>query len=1128
MDLSDSDAFAALLDALADRDSSYSLFAGAGISIRAGVPSGPDIADQLKDEYGTDEWGEVDYVEAWRRALPGPENRAERRSLIEGWLSGNAPIHGGYPDAFDETGEIGNHYLVAKLVEDGVFDDVLTTNFDHLLEITYSVVCSRQHRIFRYDDEIEAHELADEVPKLFKLHGDFLFDDLANLSEEMRRRIRGNMRRKIVSHLQDRGLVVVGYGGNDESVMELFRDAARSPAGLADGVWWVSYSPVDLEAAEYAELRRLRSVVRAQGKPFHLIAPDRDDRLPARTIFHTLAHRLDCGLPEVAPFGFTESVTFPRNFLSNAFGPPRQELPVLDEDVTASEIVDADRLESTLDRLDGDRSVSWLVVDDHPETSEAIGSVLRRRFTPSDVFYYNYRFGRGQPEESLKTDLLRFANGRDISLKSDRSTNGIVRALLESGATLVFDHIDARTDRPSLEETAVQRLAKIVAIATTQRAGNVILVGRDPASTALTLLGWANARPGVDVTDVARLVQVDDLADSSAEGIDGPSASELAATLRAGEELSFADIGLLETDIGTRDGALDTDSARAVYEGFSDRRRRLVDRLAYLRFAETADDLAVLLSADGVADDLEALRTAGAIEYRFKRYYLLQPVREVAIERSLRDRDPEALNRLLEGLGDGYVQLKDDAKQHQLIHYTLEAENLLWNAGALRKSIDLLGGFMIFASDRTLSSFLFHTMYQYLDLIGGREHDAFFSEVPFMRQLQFVAGIYHTWRFCGSPRRAEFLSRFLALESDCFKRWTSVQYELLAARIAMTDDDIELAREALQAAADSVDAESEPFIAGYVHGQLGNLYDAIRLSSEYPSDDELPDYRIAHYREALALFETASQERFAARTRDNLAAVHIEIGQYETALEVLLEIDEHFRSIPGYSNTKAIFYSNLAKAHLGLAAREYPDGDALERLRKAEGFFFESLLNYTTTNDYDGIARLTPMLLGVIVEAYEENSEHSPDPMALLDGLLNLFALRPNDLYPIAIRVMVTFDIWISETDQSSFLEAYPERQRRFVRLVVRERTEVEATGYLLGSFRRLVAAFGIRPVEPAFERVASAVEAIENIDLTQFVDEHADDPEPADQPTERSPGGILRAANDHVPHERVDEEIGL
>ncbi|MDR5673926.1 SIR2 family protein [Halalkaliarchaeum sp. AArc-GB] len=302
-----------------------SLFCGAGISVRAGVPSGQTIIGRLEDKYANQSWpDDIQYDEAWNRALPGEEHREQRRSLIEQWFTGIPPVNNQYPDAFGRRAYPGNHYLIASLVDQGVFGDVVTTNFDHLLEIAFMLLPDDRFRICQYDDQIDIQQFDDSLSKLFKLHGDFLYDDLANLSEEMRTRVDESLQAKLTEYLQGRGLVVLGYNGHDDSIMTLLEEAARSDSGLTEGLWWVSYSQIDLEDDTNTRIRSLKETMDRHGKDFELLTPKDDGKIPARDFLLELVSENGVPMPTVDPFGLNLTDHFVPSIIDNDTHFPRQ------------------------------------------------------------------------------------------------------------------------------------------------------------------------------------------------------------------------------------------------------------------------------------------------------------------------------------------------------------------------------------------------------------------------------------------------------------------------------------------------------------------------------------------------------------------------------------------------------------------------------------------------------------------------------------------------------------------------------------------------------------------------------------------------------------------------------------
>jgi len=157
--------------------------------VNAGIQAGSGVIQILKKRYpkalrkATDEYA---YSEAFKVALPGKKAQPVRRRLFEELCAGRAPTE--------------EHHLIAHLVDHQKFPIVFTTNFDQLTEVALSTRCSPQPQVYMYDEDIEPPEYSVDVPKLVKLHGDFLFDDMANLEDELRQRLHENMRSKLLSY----------------------------------------------------------------------------------------------------------------------------------------------------------------------------------------------------------------------------------------------------------------------------------------------------------------------------------------------------------------------------------------------------------------------------------------------------------------------------------------------------------------------------------------------------------------------------------------------------------------------------------------------------------------------------------------------------------------------------------------------------------------------------------------------------------------------------------------------------------------------------------------------------------------------------------------------------------------
>src|SRR5215813_4715394 len=79
--------------------------------------------------------------------------------------------------------------------------------------------------------------MTSERPKIIKLHGDFLFDNIKNTVSELET-LEANMRQKFTQYASEFGLIVIGYRGADRSVMDTLSLLLRNEALFQYGVYW--------------------------------------------------------------------------------------------------------------------------------------------------------------------------------------------------------------------------------------------------------------------------------------------------------------------------------------------------------------------------------------------------------------------------------------------------------------------------------------------------------------------------------------------------------------------------------------------------------------------------------------------------------------------------------------------------------------------------------------------------------------------------------------------------------------------------------------------------------------------------------------------------------------------------
>jgi hypothetical protein len=136
------------------------------------------------------------------------------------------------------------HIALAALMEIDKLRVAWTTNFDRLPEDAAALVLGSSARLTTAT--IESADIAREAlnegrwPFLGKLHGDFQSRQLRNTPDELRRQDE-RLRRALVETCRRFGLVVIGYSGRDDSVMDALEEGIDDGAGYPNGLFWLHH-----------------------------------------------------------------------------------------------------------------------------------------------------------------------------------------------------------------------------------------------------------------------------------------------------------------------------------------------------------------------------------------------------------------------------------------------------------------------------------------------------------------------------------------------------------------------------------------------------------------------------------------------------------------------------------------------------------------------------------------------------------------------------------------------------------------------------------------------------------------------------------------------------------------------
>lgn len=243
-----------LVAAMPKEDPRYALFLGAGASISSGIPAAGRLTElwlrrvfvdttgrttwNLQDDSDLKAWVR-DGFPAWRKewesqfglhpspysvlfsyAFPDPDNR---QGFIERIASGCEPGPG--------------YIYLAALTLAGHFHTFLTTNYDDLIHDALFRYGGLKPKVCAFDSQVKSIRLQSPRPKIIKLHGDFLYNNIRSVGPEVAR-LDHNMEEKLDQTCEGYGLIVIGYSGQDQSVMAPLRSLLHRRDRLTHGLHW--------------------------------------------------------------------------------------------------------------------------------------------------------------------------------------------------------------------------------------------------------------------------------------------------------------------------------------------------------------------------------------------------------------------------------------------------------------------------------------------------------------------------------------------------------------------------------------------------------------------------------------------------------------------------------------------------------------------------------------------------------------------------------------------------------------------------------------------------------------------------------------------------------------------------
>lgn len=214
----------------------FALLIGAGASASCGVKTASQmitewrqqIYEQSRSDEPFEEWlqeqdwykDDEEYSILFEQVYDQP---SQRRIYIEECVKEAKPSWG--------------YIYLSNIIARNYFNIIFTPNFDDLLNEACFIYGDLRPMVCAHDSAVAGIRVTSVRPKMIKLHGDFLYDSIKNTIRETET-LDKNMKDKFMQFAREYGLVVIGYGGNDRSIMDILDAMLKSDGYFPNGLYW--------------------------------------------------------------------------------------------------------------------------------------------------------------------------------------------------------------------------------------------------------------------------------------------------------------------------------------------------------------------------------------------------------------------------------------------------------------------------------------------------------------------------------------------------------------------------------------------------------------------------------------------------------------------------------------------------------------------------------------------------------------------------------------------------------------------------------------------------------------------------------------------------------------------------
>jgi NAD-dependent SIR2 family protein deacetylase len=224
-------------------DCRFVFFLGAGCSVSSGIPDAATLVIYWLKLLKHLQTGNVNDFDSWVKSR-FPDFNEEKAASFYGRI-----IEELYPSSKARQEEVERivekslpsfgYAILAQLITHPIygkyFNTIITTNFDDLAADAIYLFTNKKPLVIYHESLINFVRISSFQPVIIKLHGDVRFAP-KNIESETKS-LDKNVEKTLNNLFSERGIIFVGYGGNDKSIGNLLSSLSKN--SLPCGIYWV-------------------------------------------------------------------------------------------------------------------------------------------------------------------------------------------------------------------------------------------------------------------------------------------------------------------------------------------------------------------------------------------------------------------------------------------------------------------------------------------------------------------------------------------------------------------------------------------------------------------------------------------------------------------------------------------------------------------------------------------------------------------------------------------------------------------------------------------------------------------------------------------------------------------------